>query len=411
MNLTKQSKELMLFFSKNKHVNYDGLKHKTKNILSELYNEIITAYDYCKKHVQYKTTIKKIHTTSQITKPLNFNSKSFPELVRNHIDETMMAEIVYSFSLYDRKVKVHFIVENGNVELETDVYNRYMESVAMWLYILNVYASKECVKTLNVYFYFTSLEKNLPNSNIHILDEINVNTAFTTTCPKDSEIVVFRKEEWFKVFIHETFHNFGLDFSMMNNETINHCILDIFKVDSNVNSYEAYTEFWAEIINALFCSFHNTKNKNDFNDFLSNAEFYINIERTYSFFQLAKTLDFMGLSYQDLYSNSKRSAMIRDNLYKEKSNVLSYYIIKCVLINNYQDFLSWCLKNNLSLLDFKKTTGNQMQFCKFIEKNYKTHSMLDGINESEFFLSKTKRKKGINKFILSNMRMSICELG
>jgi hypothetical protein len=128
-------------------------------------------------------------------------------------------------------------------------------------------------------------------------------------------------------------------------------------------------------------------------------------------FQLVKTLDFMGLQYKDLYSNTKHSIILRENLYKENTHVLSYYIIKTVLINNYQGFLTWCKLNNLSLLDFKKTIGNQKEFCKFIEKNYKIPSLLNGINEANIFLSKIKKKKGNNKFILSNMRMSICELG
>jgi len=410
MNLTKKSKELIVFFSKNKHLNYDNQTNKTKTILRELYNEILDAYNFC-KNIHYNVSFKKILTASQITKPLNFNSKTFPEIVRNHIDETMMSEISFSFSLYNRNVKVNFIVEYDNDELNIRLYNKYMESICMWLYILNIYCSKECANTLTIYFYFTSLEKSLPSSNIHILNEINVNTAFTTTCPKDSEIVVFRKEEWFKVFIHETFHNFGLDFSMMNDEKFNVCILNIFKVNSKVNSYEAYAEFWAEIMNALFCSFHSIKNKNDVNGFLSNSEFYINFERTYSYFQLVKTLDFMGLLYQDLYSNTKHSIIVRENLYKENTNVLSYYIIKCVLMNNYQGFLGWCHKNNLSLLNFKKTIGNQGQFCKFIEKNYKTQTMLNNVHEFELFLSKIKKKKSNYKFILSNLRMSICELG
>ena len=228
MNLSKQSRELMLFFSKNKHLNYVKQSNKTNIILKQLYSEIIEAYNYSKKQLKYKYTIKKILSATQITKPQNFNSKSFPEMVRNHIDESMMTELCYTFSLYDRNIKVYFIVENDNVEFQMNVYNRYIEAVSMWLYILNMNASKECAKTLTIYFYFTSLEKNLPNSNIHILDEINVNTAFTTTCPSDSEIVVFRKEEWFKVFIHETFHNFGLDFSMMNNDNINECIMNIY---------------------------------------------------------------------------------------------------------------------------------------------------------------------------------------
>jgi hypothetical protein len=401
----------MLFFTKNKHLNYSKQTNKTNNILRELYNEILEANNYVKKQIKFRHMIKKILSATQITKPLNFNAKSFPEIVRNHIDELMMSEICYSFSLYDRNVKVYFIVENDNIELELEQYNKYVESVATWLYILNMYASKECAKNLNIYFYFTSLEKNLPNSNIHILDEINVNTAFTTTCPSDSEIVVFRKEEWFKVFIHETFHNFGLDFSMMNNDMINDCIINIFKVNSKINAFEAYTEFWAEITNALFCSYYATKDKNNVNEFLSNSEFYINFEKTYSLFQLVKTLDFMGLQYKDLYSNTKESSILRENLYKENTNVLSYYIIKTVLINNYQGFLSWCKTNNLSILNFKKTIGNQKQLCKFIEKNYKTQSLLNDIHESHVFLSRIKKKKGNNKFILSNMRMSICELG
>ena len=411
MKLSKQSKELMLFLTKNKHLNYSKQTNKTNNILRELYNEILEANNYVKNQVKFRHMIKKILSATQITKPLNFNAKSFPEIVRNHIDELMMSEICYSFSLYDRNVKVYFIVENDDIELEIEQYNKYVETVATWLYILNMYASKECAKNLNIYFYFTSLEKNLPNSNIHILDEINVNTAFTTTCPSDSEIVVFRKEEWFKVFIHETFHNFGLDFSMMNNDMINDCIINIFKVESKINAFEAYTEFWAEIMNVLFCSYYATKDKNNVNEFLSNSEFYINFEKTYSLFQLVKTLDFMGLQYKDLYSNTKESSILRENLYKENTNVLSYYIIKTVLINNYQGFLSWCKTNNLSILNFKKTIGNQKQLCKFIEKNYKIQSLLNDIQESHVFLSRIKKKRGNNKFILSNMRMSICELG
>jgi hypothetical protein len=197
----------------------------------------------------------------------------------------------------------------------------------------------------------------------------------------------------------------------MNNDALHNYILGIFKVKSKVNGYEAYTEFWAEIMNALFCSFHGLKNKSDVDEFLSDADFYINFERTYSFFQLVKTLDFMGLTYSDLYSNTKHAKAARENLYKENTNVLSYYVIRCVLLNNYQGFLSWCAKHNLSLINFKKTTESQEEFCKFVEKNYKTPSMLDGIYESELFLSKLKKKKENNKFILSNLRMTICELG
>jgi len=417
MKLSKNSKQLMLFFTKNNHINNIKQSKRTDIILKELYNDILDAYKYLnalkQKGRYYTITSKKILSVTQIPRPQNFNSNSFPELVRKHIDELTMSELTYQFSLYGRNIKIHFIVEDDNIELQIDTYNAHVDSIIMWLYILNQYASKQCANSLVIYLYFTSLEKKIPNSNILILDEININTAFTSTCPKDSEIVVFRKEEWFKVLIHETFHNFALDFSDMNNNEPHKCILDIFKVDSNVNLYEAYTEFWAEIMNALFCSFFSLKNKNDIEDFLSNAEFFINFERTFSFFQLVKILDFMGLTYKDLYSETERGRILRENLYKEKTNVLSYYIIKTVLINNYQGSLSWCKTNNLSLLQFKKTIKTQNDFCKFIENHYKSNSMLNGVTDTKKFLNELhkKSKKTNLSYILSNLRMSICELG
>ena len=54
MNLTKQSRELIYFFSKNKHLNYDRQTNKTNTILRELYNKILEAYNFCKEKINYK---------------------------------------------------------------------------------------------------------------------------------------------------------------------------------------------------------------------------------------------------------------------------------------------------------------------------------------------------------------------
>jgi hypothetical protein len=428
MKLTNKSKQFLSFFTNNKYIHHIKNTAATNNILLKIYYDILNAYKFLqsiKKNNSYEYEITKIENSLEITKPKNFNYNSFPQVIREHIDELSFSEISYTFSLFNRNVKVIFVVEDPNIELKIKTYNKYVDSIIMWLYILNLYSSKQCANSLVIYFYFTSLEKRLPESNIHILDEKHVNTAFTTTCPKDSEIVIFRREEWFKVFIHETFHNFGLDFSDMNNNDCHAYLLSIFKVNSFVNSYEAYTEFWAEIINALFCSFYSLKEKgrekggsNNEKQFLSNADFFINFERCYSFFQLVKVLDFMGLSYQDLYLNKPENKLLRETLYKEKTNVLSYYVIKTVMMNNYPAFLSWCNKNNLALIAFKKTIANQKSFCEFIEKNYKSASMLENIDNSELFLEhlkKNKNKAVMNEktkhFLLTNLRMTICELG
>jgi hypothetical protein len=422
MKISPKSKKLMLFFTKNKHIHQVRQTKKTQNILTELYYDIFEAYKHLiqlkKKLPYFSFTIQKIINANKISKPQNFNSNAFPDVVRKHIDLHSAYELTYTFSLYNRKIKIIFVVEDVNVELKLDTYHKYVDSIIMWMCILNKYASKTCSKTLVVYLYFTSLEKKIPLSNIYTLNEIHVNTAFTTTCPKDSEIVIFRHEEWLKVLIHESFHNFALDFSDMDNRDAHNYILNIFRVKSDVNLYESYTEFWAEIMNALFCSFFSLKDKTDIADFLKHSHFFINFERTYSFFQMVKVLRFMGLEYKDLYLTKKENIISRENLYKENTSVLSYYIIKCILMNNYQGFLSSCKTNNSTLLQFKKTVSNQLQYCKFIENNYRTKTMLENVRETENFFYKNNKNNKNNKlnnqnfqYILSNLRMSICELG
>ena len=52
MELSKISKELILFFSKNKYLNYVKQTNKTKSILTDLYNEIQEANYYVKKQIK-----------------------------------------------------------------------------------------------------------------------------------------------------------------------------------------------------------------------------------------------------------------------------------------------------------------------------------------------------------------------
>jgi hypothetical protein len=432
--LTNTSKNLMSFFLDNNCINHVEQTVKTKKTITKLFKEIDKADNEIKLKKEtegskfYKINIEKIVNISQVPKPKTFNATSFPKEIREHIDTATNYSLSYTFSLFDRNINILFIVEETNPQLQIDYYNEYVEKILVWLYIINEYSSKKCSKNITLYIYFTSLKKKLPNSNIHILGENNVNTAFTYSCPVNSEIVIFRKEEWFKVLMHETFHNFALDFSDMNSQSTicKERILSVFPINSDVNLYEAYTEFWAELMNALFCSYYLTMNKANqqsmsetelMNELLSNFYFFINFERTYGFFQLVKTLDFMGLTYKDLYSKKPDSVALRNTLYKENSNILSYYVIRPILMNNYQGFLSWCNKNNFSLLQFKKTNKNLEDFCDFIKSNYKTKSMVDSIYCMQKFIVKLKKMKQSKKtnesidFALSNMRMSLCELG
>lgn len=443
MKLTRKSDELINIFSKNNPC----LKKRTRkndkldDILMQIYDDMHDAYrryigspdnkNETKKLNNAVITLSDIETIHDVPYPSKFPLSSFPDEIRNHINITSRYRLDYNVKLSNhRDITFHFVVEDTNT-FDPNKYIKYAQDMLVWLHIVNEYTQRDCAKKLDVYLYFTSLDKRMPQSNLHVLGENNANTAFTTTCPSISEIVIFREEEWFKVFLHETFHNFALDFSDMNNDDCQQKIKQLFNVESDINLYEAYTETWAEIMNICFCSYHSLDN--DLSDpdtyiasnqkdmkkkklYLTTCKHYLNIEQGYSVFQMVKTIGFMGLTYDNLISSSSQDGLLRDTLYKEKTNILAYYVLKCILISHYKDFLLWCDENNTSLIQFKKTKKNQTLFCLFIKDRYMSSSFLHEILCYEEYTSqliqknRSKKKNAKIHYLLNNLRMSIFEL-
>jgi hypothetical protein len=397
--LNKKSNELILFFIKNNclHKNKEKINMITKKCFLHLFHELIKA----EKYVNSLTISPKVEKITKRNIPNPGNLQHVPHHIKKYIHHKSLFYIRYQFSLLDREIIIHFVTESdGNIQ----IYNNYVKRMLMWLYILNNQSqNKMCSRILNIYIYFSTTTKELPKIKDYILDESNVNTAYTYACKEDNIIVIYRKEEWFKVFIHETFHSFGLDFASMDSFPSRECILDIFNVNSEVNLFEAYSEFWARIMNSLFVSyFHCNKSQNDF---LTKCEFFIYLERIYSFFQMIKVLRYMKITYTDLFSTIS-SVKLK---YREKSNVLSYYVITNILMYFYQTFISWCITNNGSnhFMHFKKQVELQNKMCLFIRQNYKTNLFLENILCMENTILELT---DLHYNIKNNLRMTICEL-
>ena len=419
MKITYESHKLMSFFVEHNCLYPIKQTKSTDNFFSQFFTEIISAAKFIKEQKKqsfYNLKITSIDHIKQIPKPKTFSIHGFPDKARKTIDEYSLTSLHYSCHLYDRKFDIYFVLEQSANEIKIDKYNNYIDYILYWFYIVNKHASKSCTNKLSVYIYHTFLTKVLPATNIDVLDEDNVNTGFTRTCQPNGEIVVYRLEEWFKVLLHESMHNYGLDFSDMDNTACHSKILSLFPIKSDVNLFEAYTEFWARIMNILFCSYANASDKTDINEMLTNSEFFVNFERIFAFYQMAKVLKFMDIEYRHLIEKTTYSDSLRKTFYKENTNVLSYYILTTILLNNYQDFLIWCKANNTSMLQFKKTSDAQSRFCDFIAARYKRTEFLYNIDCSEKLINKitNARKKHsdtYSTFLLNNLRMTLCELG
>lgn len=395
--LLNHSRDLIDFFS------LEGRKQSIrplKDTLTLLFREIKEA-SQAVQHLHFERT-----THDKITKPTKFRDAHFHPKIIRHINTSFLArESVYVFSLFGREVHV-FLSSQARMTIKDE--ERYVASVATWLYIAQKHAPKPCASRLAIYLYLTNLVKSLPSTPGTLLDEWHINTAFTTSCSQQSnafkEIVVYRREEWFKVFVHETFHAFGLDFSGMASQVADRCVARLFPVQSMGRTYEAYTECWAEIWNTCFCAYYESAT---LATFLSNASLYLQAERSHTFFQLAKVLNHMGVSYSDLQEGTHD--------FQEGTSVFAYYVLKSVIWSNLSAFLGWCRENNgtSSLFAFRHTVKNQTAFCAYIHAHYQSRDMMQGLHEGNRLLRhlhSKPRSKGV-AFLLSNLRMTVCELG
>ena len=270
--------------------------------------------------------------------------------------------------------------------------------VYMWVYILDIYSSSDCSKDLTLYVYFTPFEKLLPTNQLTVFDSEHVNSGYTSGCKKTTEIVLYRKEEWFKVFIHETFHNFGLDFSDMNIYSIDKKLRGLYNVNIEYNLYESYCETWGRIIYTMMYSYFSLDNKyrNNFTYFNSVFKNNMKFEAGFSLYQAIKILDFMNLTFHMIQHKSNDCITSCNHLYREKTSVFSYYIITSLIMNNYIDFLSWCDKNNNSIIKFKKTPKNIDNYIEFISSCYNNKYVKNNIKNIELFLENQHNSKHDN---------------
>ncbi len=375
---------------------------KNKTMVKMLYKLIHEANAEV-KDLQIEPRLSRIDTISDIPKPTGFNSKFLPEHIRMSINENSNNLLYYDHLLEKRQIRVNMIFDNDNIELNMAKYIDYIKTILLWLKIASHFSSNACSNRLSIYLYMTDFKKVLPRSKIEVIGVDNVNSGFSDICRRDSEIVIFRKEEWFKLLIHETFHNFGLEFSQMNISDFQNKIQGIFPINSELDLYEAWAESWALLINTGICAYKLLDDHKKESDFLLYYEFLILNEKKYTCFQVVKILDHMNLSYDMLIDVKMKDNVAQ--LYKEDTNVFAYYILKMLLIFNHIKFLGWCKKNNPHMIKFMQTQENLNSLYLFVKDIYKNNNMRRTIKRME----ELYRKERSNKF-KKTLKMSLCEL-
>lgn len=284
-------------------------------------------------------------------------SKYLDATIRSYIQYKMKYVYHYTIHLNGRTMYVNLFTSGKDKK-----YERYMKFIYMWMYFISSFSMTTCTNILQIDIYFTHMKKQKPMKK-DVIGPFHVNSGYTYAgCHSFNTIVIYREEEWFKVLIHETMHAFALDFSYINNDYMNNGLRNIFPILSNINAYEAYCETWANLLHTFFTCYlqHNNNFTKCIHLFRS---MYLN-ECKFSFYQMTKILDNMGLSYENLYNDDNNVSKIK---YRVNTNVFSYYILKTIFLQHINEFIALCSTQE-NVLKFNISFSHQDRVIEFVRK-------------------------------------------
>ena len=348
MEYTSASKNIQEFLKKIDLPAFHFSK-KAKSVIKKLYEQATNADAMTPKYTKTPVTAF----------PKGSSYEYMDNSIKTHIEGLQKQTTKVELIVQDRVYTIFFVIPKGTAAH----IDKYVKKINTWLQVASLYAKPGCSKTVTVYLYLTDLMKQLPEKDGFILDAENANTAFTTSCQPATEIILYRREEWFKVFIHESFHNLGLDF--IGSEDVKKKLFAIFPVKSEFKLYETYTEMWAELLNIIFIQSSSQQQLESLR-----LEHDIQTEQKFSLFQTAKILDHFGMTYSDIFDKKKQKK------YKENTEIFCYFILKTLLLYNCNDFIEW-------LHDHENPVPNKVE--KFIDDliipRYNETKFIEKINE------------------------------
>ena len=281
---------------------------------------------------------------------------SIPPIVVPFVQKLKFAWL-YTERVLDRVVKVTFAADSS--------CDAKFQQVLFILSALLPQQTKCRPDPILITIFLSDHRKILPLKGT-VLDRENVNTGYASRC---HEIVIYRKEEWRKVFIHECFHYFNFDMGVQHES-----IQNLFPVRVHVDLKETFCEVWARIINCALSG--------------SDVEELIEKERKWACFQMVKILDFMDLTYDDLLHSHQKL-----DQYEENTNVFAYIVLSAILLQDARKFMLWSG-------GFNAPSG----LAALIQEMHKRPEFIKSVKSAQLAYAREKRKGGD---MFHTMRMSV----
>jgi hypothetical protein len=334
--LLKTNKDLALLLTPEINSNAQFLEYIYKQLNAKQLIISALAIEKSRTNEENKSII-----VNKITNIVNNHLRSSKyidsELINFILTNTNCKIVTYKNTIKGKTYIFDFIIYNDELSIKN--LDLIVEKMLLVLQLIIVISNNESRNGQHVTFFLTPFQKKL-NSNTNVLGAKNVNSGFTYPYLKNGVTFIYRKEEFFKVFIHESIHYYGIDkalhkdfsndakYNINYNKFINSFNIrpqDIAKIGIN----EALTEYWTFIV---YLSAQSYKKSIVLANFIYEFENSYKLELLHIIFQVVKILNYNKLTYSEFLTKYS-------NQYKETSHIFSYYIVKTLLVYNHSDLL------------------------------------------------------------------------
>lgn len=386
MTYTQESLFLQNIFKRFNDFNVKKMNKTNEKILRSFLIKIHQAFN-----TKYKPIKQIVYSNSYYTKINSSLFNAIPLKIKGDIQNNYSNYYNISYIIGDKTINYNIC---NKMPLNAATLDDMIQKMNMWLTIAFEAANNHCSDTLDVYLFLTDHKKEIPVVKMPINTD-NANTAFTTSCSSHNEIFIYRYQEWFKVFIHETFHSLGLDFSHTDVSIADSKINKIFSTKiKDLRLYESYCETWGETMNLLFISFFNTISKGNYDLMIKRFHTLHTKETMFSVYQMISVLRLQNINYKDMLQSDRIIS------YKENTNAFSYYVLKTILLFHLNDYLTWCSKNNSNAINFSID-----KLDNYVDLVYKLHNSKSFLKQIENVDMQSQNKK-----IPNTLRMTMFEL-
>jgi hypothetical protein len=349
--------------------------------------------------------------------PKSLGREAFMAAVVREVEQDMRFVALVEFAVGGsgsgsggRRALVQFV---SHRPIASATLRTWLHCMHAWLCVLAEQpAPARCVGLpLVVFVYLTRLRKRLPERAGAIIGEENVNTAFTRACPAAggsggsggsaaAEIVVFREEEWFKCFLHETMHSYGLDFSAASAAEERRCDAWMARWLTSVrqqagshavglNLSETYAEIWARLWNAAFGAWV-TDRAHSARGFEAALARRIAVEAAFSVEQVTRLLRHFAPTPPNGSSTGAYAALVGTGagagtgtservapVIVESTAATAYFVLVAVLLQDAPGFMRWCRAHNRagSLMAFN-FPAEIMPFAEYVRARAQSPEVL-----------------------------------